>query len=81
METDLSRSKNKILLSRKISIANKMHLATAWDVEWRFQGGGWFEKSGVMPGRMEFFIDNEWKLAQSWDDDVKVKMKDNKNAL
>lgn len=55
-----------------------MSLCSVWDVEWRFKDNQWFEKDGTMPGRMEFLIDGTWKMAYSWDEDVKCKFKDNK---
>lgn len=57
-----------------------MALCSGWQIEWRFQGGGWFDKNGTMPGRMEFLIDNEWQIAKSWDEDVRdKKLKDNRS--
>ncbi len=74
----LTEPYKKILLGSSIYRCNKMHLCSQWGVEWRFQGGGWFERNGVMPGRMEFLIDGRWELAHSLDEDVIWKMKDNK---
>lgn len=74
----LTDSKRKTLIGNSISRANKIHLCSGWNIEWRFQNGEWFDEHGVMPGRMEFLIDNEWRVAQSWDEDVKSKLLDNK---
>ena len=54
-----------------------MHIATEYNIQWRFRNGGWFDKFGVIPGRIEFLIDGEWKQAKSFDEDVAVKFKSN----
>lgn len=65
----------ELLLGSATSRCNKMHLAAAWGVEWRWAGSG-PSASGVMASRMLFLIDNEWLEAKSWDEDVRPKLKD-----
>ena len=63
------------LLTSHTSRCNKMHLACAWGIEWRWQGEG-PGPTGVMRSRMAFLIDGVWREAKSWDEDVRPKLKD-----
>lgn len=66
-----------LLLSKHTSRCNKMHLAAAWGVLWRWQGEGPMP-NGVMRSRMAFQINGEWREAKSWDEDVRTKLIENK---
>jgi hypothetical protein len=66
----------RILLSSENSRCNKMHLAAAWGVEWRWEDPDHQPTpNGVMSSRMLFLIDGEWRRARSWDEDVRPKLR------
>lgn len=66
----------KCLLSSEISRQNKIWLAVGWGIEYRWKSGNQPLKNGLMDGRLEFLIDNEWLVAKSWDEDVKPFLKE-----
>ena len=67
---DLSPARIKTLLGDTLSRCNKMHLCAGWGIEWKWEGEG-PGPTGVMPSRMLFLIDGEWRRAKSWDEDVR----------
>jgi hypothetical protein len=65
----MTATRRAALLGSGTSRTNKMHLAASWGIEWRWK------ESGKDGHRMEFLLDGEWRLAKSWEQDERPKIK------